>query len=91
MTGAARADIMTQSGGGVSQPRTTTVDVQDMLCAQALAVVAQALARVAVGEWIDVAWNGDDVRRDLVAWAADRGHRYAEVPNARTLRIRRDR
>ena len=48
------------------------VDVRDMLCAQALAVVARAVER-AQGGPVDVAYNTDDVRRDLTVWARERG------------------
>jgi hypothetical protein len=44
-----------------------------MLCAQALAVVAQAAARLPRGGTLAIAYNTDDVRRDLLAWARDRG------------------
>ena len=53
-------------------------DVRDMTCAQALAVVAKALARVADGQTLDVRYNADDVRRDVLAWARDAGHRIRE-------------
>ena len=49
-----------------------------MLCAQALAVVAQALARLQPGSILEVRYNADDVRRDLLAWARERGHQVAE-------------
>ena len=49
-----------------------TVDVRDMLCAQALARVAQAMARAAQGEALRILYNADDVRRDLLTWAQER-------------------
>ena len=64
------------------------VDVQDMLCAQALAKVAQALARLAPGETLDVRYNTPDVKQDLVVWAASTGHPAAEH-GAGILRITR--
>ena len=51
-----------------------TVDVRDMLCAQALALVAQAMERLAVGDALSIAHNAEDVKRDLLVWAAHQGH-----------------
>ena len=51
-----------------------TVDVRDMMCAQALAVAAKALAGLPVGATATIVYNAEDVRRDLLAWAGDRGH-----------------
>lgn len=59
--------------GLMTQPHLATVDVQDMLCAQALAVVAKARATLPVGGRLEIRYNADDVRQDLLAWAADRG------------------
>ena len=64
------------------------VDVSDMLCAQALAVVAQALRQAAPGASIEVTFNADDVRRDLLIWAREQGHHAAPAGPAR-LRIQR--
>ena len=64
------------------------VDVSDMLCAQALALVAQALARVKPGEALDVRYTTQDVKQDLRVWADRLGHRVSE-PGAFTLRIER--
>lgn len=66
----------------------SSVDVSDMLCAQALAVVAQALQRAAPGASLDVALNAEDVQRDLLIWARDQGH-AATVIGPQRLRIRR--
>ena len=55
-------------------------DVRDMTCAQALAVVARAVARLAAEETLRVRHNTDDVKRDLLAWALDGGHRAQEEP-----------
>lgn len=63
-----------------------TVDVRDMLCAQALARVAQALEPCAPGEALDVRYNADDVRQDLLVWAQGRGYPVS-VTVASTLRI----
>ena len=51
------------------------VDVRDMLCAQALAVVAQALAALSDRQdaTLEVWCNTDDVKRDLLVWAQERG------------------
>ena len=49
------------------------VDVRDMLCAQALALVAQAVAKLHSGEALAVRYNTEDVRRDLLVWARERG------------------
>ncbi len=59
-----------------------TVDVRDMVCAQALAVTAKALAGLPVGTPAAVLYNADDVRRDLLAWAGDRGYRVDERAGA---------
>ena len=64
----------------------STVDVRDMLCAQALAVVAQAAARLPAGGCVDVAYNTEDVRRDLLAWARERGWTI-DATMAGTLRV----
>ncbi len=68
----------------------TVVDVHDMLCAQALARVAQAVAQLPPGGVLEVHYNAADVRRDLLAWAADRGHTLAAVVDGR-LRLTRGR
>ena len=52
----------------------STVDAREMLCAQALALVAQALARAPVGAAVCVLYNTPDVQSDLLAWAAQRGY-----------------
>ena len=65
-----------------------TVDVRDMLCAQALAVVAQAVVRGTASEAFVVRYNTDDVQRDLLAWAQERGY-PARVEGIGALRILR--
>ena len=55
------------------------VDVRDMTCAQALALVAKAVTRLGNGQSLDVAYNADDVKRDVLAWARDGGHRVQET------------
>ena len=56
-----------------------TVDVREMLCAQALALVAQALAALPSGALVRVRYSMDDVRRDLAAWATERGYGLREA------------
>ena len=55
-----------------------TVDVRDMLCAQALAQVAKAAGQLAPGAALRVAFNRDDVAHDLDAWVAGRGYQVVE-------------
>lgn len=62
------------------------VDVRDMLCAQALAVVAQAMQRLRDDLALDVRYNADDVRHDLIVWARARGHHVQEL-GTDTLRL----
>ena len=69
----------------MAQPH--VVDVRDMLCAQALAIVAKAAAPLAAGQAIEVLTNTEDVRHDLLAWAAQRGLQIASTPN--TVRLTR--
>ena len=64
------------------------VDVSDMLCAQALAVVAQALARMSTEDALHVRYTTQDVKQDLLIWAERLGHRVSE-PDPSTLRIER--
>lgn len=61
----------------------TTVDVRDMLCAQALAVVAKAAERLQPGESLEMLYDTDDVKRDLLAWAKDRGELMREIAPGR--------
>jgi len=56
-----------------------TVDVRDMTCAQALAVVARAISHRANGQRLHVLYNAQDVKRDLMVWAADRGVKMSEA------------
>ncbi len=60
-------------------PSSAAVDVRDMLCAQALAVVAQALEQCRPGTILSVAYNAEDVKRDLLVWARDRGYAVRDV------------
>ena len=49
------------------------VDVRDMVCAQALARVAKAFSRLPADRTLAVAYNAEDVKRDVQVWAAERG------------------
>ena len=69
-------------------PSAATVDVRDMLCAQALALVAQAVARARIGEPLRVLYSAEDVKRDLVIWANERRH-YVEEVGRTALRLTR--
>ena len=61
----------------------STVDVRDMLCAQALSVVAQAAERLQLGEAFQILYDTDDVKRDLLAWAKDRGYAIRRIDPGR--------
>ena len=65
-----------------------SVDVRDMLCAQALALVAKALGPLPPGHALDVTFNADDVKRDLLAWAGHQGYAAADLGGGR-LRLTR--
>ena len=67
---------------------TVTVDVRDMLCAQALAVVAKALGRLTDDRPVDVLFTTEDVQRDVLVWAKEGGHR-ASVRAPGVLRLRK--
>ncbi len=71
----------------MGQP-STTVDVRDMLCAQALAVVDEAVKRLGPGGCLTVRFNTPDVRQDLIVWARDRGLGLREA-GAETLQLER--
>lgn len=66
------------------------VDVRDMLCAQALARVAQAMAPLSVGQALAVCYNAEDVKRDTLAWANEQGHGIRDASDT-TLEITRQR
>lgn len=66
------------------------VDVRDMLCAQALARVAEAIERCHEGASVEVLHNAEDVRQDLLVWAKDRGLRITEE-RAGMLRLTQER
>lgn len=63
----------------MSEPSGEQVDVRDMLCAQALVLVAKAIARVTMDESIQVRLNSKDVRQDLQVWASDKGYLIREI------------
>ena len=51
-----------------------SLDVREMLCAQALALVAQAATRLKLGDALEIWYNTPDVKHDLLAWATDQGY-----------------
>ena len=68
----------------------TSVDVRDMLCAQALAQIARAVSALDVGKRVRVRFNAEDVERDIISWVVARGHKV-EGKEAETLWIERQR
>ena len=64
------------------------VDVREMLCAQALAVVAQAAARLPSGQALDILYDAQDVKQDLLMWAKERSFQVDELAADR-LRLSR--
>jgi TusA-related sulfurtransferase len=54
------------------------VDVRDMLCAQALAEIAQAAARLSSGQTLMITYNAEDVKQDAARWAHHQGYRLEE-------------
>ena len=65
-----------------------TVDVEGMLCAQALAVVDQALKPLPPGARLEVRGSSPDVAADLAVWAKDRGHQLTTLPDGAITLIR---
>lgn len=63
------------------------LDVRDMLCAQALALVAKAVDSLPQGGILDVIYNTEDVYHDLRVWTEERRCQLSE-PNINTLRIK---
>ena len=53
---------------------TLALDVRDLLCAQALMVVMKGIKEVEPGGTLEIAFNSDDVKRDLMTWATELGH-----------------
>ena len=54
-------------------------DVREMTCAQALAIVAKAAAQLTGAGTLEVRYNTDDVKQDLLAWARERGYRVQDT------------
>ena len=74
--------------GIMDERQVPTADVRDMLCAQALAVVAGAIGQVEIGRAIEVLYSTDDVKKDVTVWARAAGHETALLTPG-TLRIER--
>ena len=55
-----------------------TVDVRDMLCAQALALLAQSVDRLPIGRRAAILYTTDDVKLDVIIWARERGFIVSE-------------
>ncbi len=55
------------------------VDVRDMLCAQALAVVAKAASTMTLGQALTIFYNAEDVKHDLLIWAEEQGYHVTLV------------
>ena len=84
-----REDLRVEDEPGImSASPTATVDVRDMLCAQALAVVAQAVERLPINGAATLLYNTADVQRDLILWARDRGF-LVDEPTAGALHLQR--
>ena len=60
------------------QPMTTTVaatvDVREMLCAQAIMVAWKAIRPMPAGSVLEIVCNAEDVKEDLLIWAKELGH-----------------
>ena len=70
----------------------STVDVLDMLCAQAIMVVWRACRSLAAEAVLEVVCNAHDVQDDLLIWAKELGHAVLEVEDRSPdtwLRIRK--
>lgn len=61
---------------------TLALDVRDLLCAQALMAVMKGVKEIEPGGTLEIAFNKDDVRRDLVTWATELGHQVVSVDEA---------
>ena len=71
---------------GIMTTPSAVIDVRDMMCAQALAVVARALGQLPDGAALEIRYNTLDVKRDLLLWARDRQLLIEEGDQA-TVRI----
>ena len=58
---------------------TLALDVKDLLCAQALMVVMKAVKEIDAGGTLEITFNSEDVKRDLVTWATELGHAIVSV------------
>lgn len=74
----------------MSKPFVTTVDVRQMLCAQALALIARAAARLQPGQGLAITYDADDVKRDVLVWAQERGYAVLSVTAGALVLMRRD-
>ena len=54
-------------------PPMTVVNVREMSCAQALALVAKASETLGPSESLEVQFFTEDVRSDLIVWALHKG------------------
>ena len=72
----------------MNEPWVATVDVRQMLCAQALALIAKAAAQLQPGQRLEIAYDADDVKRDALVWAQDRGY-AAQAVDGTTLVVTR--
>ena len=59
---------------GIMNRPAVTVDVQEMLCAQALARADREIRAIPIGAAMGVVCNATDVRDDLLVWAREMGH-----------------
>lgn len=67
-------------------PSIAAIDVRDMLCAQALALVSGAMGKLAPGSVLEVFFNAPDVKSDLLVWAREKGYAVTETQNS-TIRL----
>ena len=51
-----------------------SVDVRDMLCAQAIQVAWKAARALPVGAVLETVCNAQDVKEDLIIWARELGY-----------------
>ena len=64
----------------MGEPPAATVDVEGMLCAQALAVVDQAMKSLQPGGTLRIHYGAEDVRHDLLVWAREHHYPITEEP-----------
>ena len=58
---------------------TLALDVRNQLCAQALMAVMNGVKKIEAGGTLDITFNSDDVKRDLMTWAKELGHAIVSV------------